>query len=250
MTAIVQEKLTMSVFRTVARFTLAAVVIGLLCAPTLAQPGGGGFGGRGGFGGPGGGVTGLLMSDQIREEIEITDDQLADLEAMGEEMRDQMRSMFEGMRDLSPDERRERFATMRDDMQDIQSQAEDRMNEILLPHQVARLREINLQQQVRRGGLEGALQGELAEELGITDEQREQMVAKAQELQQEMQQKIEQLRKDAQDELMSLLTPDQRSKLDSLMGTDFEMEDRGFGGRFGGRGGRDRGGRGRPGDDQ
>jgi uncharacterized protein YjbJ (UPF0337 family) len=185
------------------------------------------------------------MSEEVRQELEISEDQFADLQAMGEELRDQMRSMFEDMRDLSPEERRDRFASMREDMQDIQSQAEERMSEILLPHQVARLREINLQQQVRFGGLQGALQGELAEELGITDEQREQMVAKAQELQAEMQQKIEQLRKDAQKELMGLLTPDQRSKVEAMLGSEFQMEDRGFGGRFGGRGG-GRGGRGRP----
>ncbi len=213
----------------------------LLSATVMAQPGG-----RGGFGGPGGGMTGLLMSGDVRDELEISDEQLSDLRSMGEEMRDQMRSMFQGMRDLSPEERRERFESMRADMEDMRLQAEDRMGEILLPHQMARLREINLQQQVRRGGLQGALRGELAQELGISEEQREELAAKAQELQQDLQEKIEQLRKDAREELMSLLTPDQRSKLESMMGSEFEMQERGFGSRRGGPGGRERGGRGRP----
>ncbi len=222
------------------RGSVVALVIALSCAPAIAQPGGrGGFGGRGG-----GGMAGLLMSDEVREELEISEDQQADLRAMGDEMRDQMRSMFEGMRDLPEDERRARFATIREDMQDLQAEAEGRLQDVLLPHQVARLKEINLQQQVRRDGLSGALRGDLAEELGITDEQREQMVAKAQELQAEMQQKIAELRKDAQDELMSLLTAEQRSKIESMLGTDFEMQERGFGGRRGGGG--TRGGRGRP----
>lgn len=241
------------VIRNFAFFAALALLLG---SSAVAQPGGGfggrgGFGRGGGFGGPGGGMTGLLMSEDVRRELEITDDQLADLESMGEELRDQMRSMFEGMRDLSPEERRDRFATMREDMEEIQAQAEERINEVLLPHQVARLREINLQQQVRRGGLQGALRGELAEELGITEEQREQMAAKAEELQQELQQKIEQLRKDAQEELMGLLTPEQRSKIESMMGSEFEMQTPAFGGRFGGPGGqRGTRGRGRPGAEQ
>lgn len=236
------------------------VAVTLLSAPALAQPGGrgpGGPGGRGGFGGPGGrGIAGLLRSDQVRQELEVSDDQLADLEAMGEELRDQMRSMFEGMRDLTPEERRERFQSMRDDMRDIQAQAEERVSEILLPHQVARLKEINLQQQVRRGGLSGALEGGLAEELGIGDDQREQLLTKAQELQRELQEKIEQLRNDAREELMDLLTPEQRSKLESMMGSEFQMDNTDRGGRFGGPGGdrgqrgRRPGGRGRPADEQ
>lgn len=236
---------------TLKRFAMVGAAATLLTATATAQPGGrggfGGAGGRGGFGGPGGGMTGLLMSGDVRDELEISDEQLADLRSMGEEMRDQMRSMFQGMRDLSPEERRERFESMRADMEDMRLQAEDRMGEILLPHQMARLREINLQQQVRRGGLQGALRGELAEELGLSEQQREDLAAKAEELQQDMQEKIEQLRNDAREELMSLLTPDQRSKLESMMGSDFEMQQRGFDGRRGGPGGgRERGRRGRP----
>lgn len=227
-------------------YSLSLVALGVVAmcsADALAQPGGG----RGGFGGRGGGgITGLLQSEDVRAEVEVTDDQMADLQAMGEDLRDEMRSMFQDMRDLSPEERQERFQSMREEMEDIRAEAEDRMSDILLPHQMARLKEIELQQQVQRGGLQGALRGPLAEELGITDEQREELMAKAQELQQEMQEKIAQLRKDAEEELMQVLTPEQQSKLKSMMGTEFQMEQRGFGrggfggqrGGFGGRGGR------------
>lgn len=223
---------------------LALAVLAACSADVLAQPGGG----RGRFGGPGGDVTGLLQSDNVRAELEITDDQLADLQSMGDDLRNGMRSMFEGMRDLSDEERRDRFQTMRQDMEDIRAEAESRMGNILLPHQMARLKEIQLQQQIQRGGLQGALRGPLAEELGITDAQREELMAKAQELQQEMQEKIAQLRKDAEEELMQVLTPEQQSKLKSMTGSEFEVEQRGFGrGGFGGQQGPGgRGGRGRP----
>lgn len=234
----------MSVLR-IGSFGFLALALAAICVtPVLAQPGGG----RGGFG-RGGGMTGLLRSDEVQAELEITEEQLADLQAMGEEMRDEMRAKFEGMRDLPQEERRERFASMRDEMQSMQSEAEERMGDILLPHQVARLKEISLQQQIRGGGLQGTMRGPLAEELGITDEQREQMTTKAQELQEEMEQKIEELRNNAREELMGLLTPEQRSKLETMIGSDFEMQDRNQGRRLGGqqRGGQ-RGptGRGRP----
>lgn len=212
--------------------------------PAWAQPGGG----RGGFG-RGGGMTGLLRSDAVQAELEITEEQLADLQAMGEEMREKMRSKFEGMRDLPREERGETMANMREEMRAMQSEAEQRMGDILLPHQVARLKEINLQQQIRGGGLQRAMRGPLAEELGITEEQQEQMATKAQELQAEMEQKIQQLRNEAREELMNMLTPEQRSKLETMIGSDFEMPSRDQGRRFGGgqRGeGRGTAGRGRP----
>jgi hypothetical protein len=138
--------------------------------------------------------------------------------------------MFEDMRDIPQEERAERFAQLRTEIEEM---SEQRMGEVLLPHQMKRLKEINVQQQVQRGGLSGALSGAMAEQLGITDEQREEMVAKAQELQQEMQEKIAKMRADAEEELKSLLTPEQRAKLEEMMGSKFDMPEPQFGGRGG-----------------
>lgn len=196
--------------------------------PVAGQPFGGGFGGTGA----------LLQSQEVQQEIELVDEQQAELRQIGEEVRDQMRSLFAGMRDLDPEERRERFESLREDMADITSQVETRIQDVLLPHQYERLKEINLQQQIRQQGMAGALSGGLAEELGISEEQREKLTTRAQELQAEMQEKIVQLRQEAENELLQILTPDQRSKLESLRGKGFQMPEPQFG--FG----RDRGGRG------
>jgi Spy/CpxP family protein refolding chaperone len=225
--------------------TSFALALALLVSPASAQPGGGrGFGG---------GMGDLLRSAEVQDEIELVDEQKEELQAVGEEIRDQMRSMFEGMRDLGPDERRERFENMREEMQEVRDTVEGRIKEVLMPEQFERLEQITMQQQIRRSGLSGALQGSVAESLGITDEQREKMVTRAQELQAEMQAKIAQIRQEAQDELKQMLTPEQRSKLEELIGDDFEMPERDFrGGRDRGQRGGDRGGRdrGRPQSDE
>jgi hypothetical protein len=56
-------------------------------------------------------------------------------------------------------------------------------------------------------------------------------------VEQELQEKIRQLRVEARGKLMEVLTPEQRTKLESMIGEDFAVPDQPGGGRFFGRGG-------------
>jgi len=203
-----------------------------------------GRGGRGGFGG-GFGVGGLLMSDEVRQEVNLSEEQQQELRAMGEEtrneMRERMRNMWQGFRDMSDEERAAAREDMQAEMEEMRVEIDNRVKKVLKPEQFERLRQIELQQQINRRGSSSALsQGRVAEELGLTDEQRQQMQAKAAEAQKELEEKMQKLRNEAREKVLSVLTADQRAKFDALLGTPFEMTQRGFGGP----GGRDRGDRG------
>jgi Spy/CpxP family protein refolding chaperone len=256
---------------------VAALALSLASTAAVAQPPGGG--GRGGFrGGPGGGgffgggggTLQLVQSEEVQQEIELTDDQGAKLREIGDTVRDQVRSemsgMFEGMRDLSDEERQARFGEIREKMEAITKDAEAQMQTVLLPHQFDRLKQIDVQSRLQRGGAGALTGGELAETLGLTDAQREQIEEKAEEVQKDLEAKISQLRVDARNQLLEVLTPEQKAKLQSMMGSDFAVPEQqfgppggrggrnaGFGGGRGGRGGRgergDRGGRGGRGGD-
>lgn len=102
---------------------LALVVGSSLPAAAFAQGfGGGGPGGRGGFGmfggGGGGGDLMLLQNDDVRTELGLVDDQVEKLRGIGDKMREEMRSMFSGFRDLNEEERRAKFEEMRTKMED------------------------------------------------------------------------------------------------------------------------------------
>src|SRR6266404_3399288 len=65
------------------------------------QPGGRGRGGGGGFGGgmfggPGASRMGLLRNDAIRKELELADEQVAEIEKVSEEIRAKYPSPFGG----------------------------------------------------------------------------------------------------------------------------------------------------------
>jgi len=247
----------------IAGLLVLIVVLALAANVSMAQPGGG-FRGRGGPGGPGGpggffgggGTLGLIQQQEVQQEIELSEDQEAELRTLGEEIRDQVRGemqgMFEGMRDLSDEERQARFDEIRARFEQINKDAEGRMQKVLMPHQFDRLKQIDLQSRLQRGGAAALTEGELADTLGLTDSQRDQLREKQEEVQKELDEKIGQLRIEARNQLLEVLTPEQRAKLEGMMGSAFALPEPRFGPPQGGRGGRGFGigGRGRRGGDQ
>jgi hypothetical protein len=229
------------------------VMFGTLVASTLfAQPPGGPGGPPGGFGGPGGGgpfgggggLMGLAMREEVQQELQLVDEQKEKVrtivEDMGEKARAEMRDMFSNMRDLSDEERRERFAEVRSKFEALNADVEKELGKVLLPHQLDRLKQINLQTQMRQRGATALTSGELAKTLNLTDEQREKLEQRAAEVQQELQEKYRELQADARKKVLEVLTEDQRAQLEKLMGDQFDMPEPRFDfrSRFG-RGGRD-----------
>jgi len=223
---------------------LAVVCLVSVCITTaVAQPGRGGRGGgMGSFGG--GGLIGVLMREDARKELELVDEQVTELQKLGEGMRGRMGEMFSGLRDI--EDREERSAKFREVMEKAQEEIEKEIGKVLLPHQMKRAKQLAFQQRLR-GGAGRALTsgGSLAEELGISESQQEKLRAANEKLEAELRQKIAELRNEAQDELLKVLTPQQQAKFRELVGEPFEfqqMEFRRPGGE-GGQGGRGRGGR-------
>jgi Spy/CpxP family protein refolding chaperone len=222
---------------------LIALAVVSTASVSYGQPGRGRGGFGGGFGGFGGGSSGLeLIGDEnVRKELDLVEDQVAKLREIGEQMRDDMRGAFEGVnfqdfRDLSEEEREARMAPIREKMQKVTENAQKEIDQVLLPHQRERLKQIVVQSNIRRQGTSGALtSGALADELKITPEQVEALRAKQQEVQEEMRKEIEQLQAEAREKVLSVLTAEQRAKLNSLMGNPIEFAPPQFGG-FGGRG--------------
>lgn len=245
--------------RTVLRVTflaIAAVTVIAMCADSaLAQRGGGrggqggrGGGGFGGFGGAGGGgATQLLQDDSVKKELDLVDEQVANLQDIASKLQEETRAQFQGfdfgsLRDLSDEERDARMAPIREKGEKLTAAAQKQIDEVLLPHQRERLKQLMVQSTMRFGADRALTTGTLAEELGITEEQKQKLAAKQEEVQASLQEKMAKLRQEAQDELFSVLEPSQQAKLKSLIGKPFTFTGGGpgggFGGGVGGRGGR------------
>ena len=215
-------------------------------------------GGRGGFGGMMGNSSMSLVGDsKVAEELELDEEQVDALDELQGDMRNVFRETFGGMRERfrEPDaDREELMEEIREAIKDKMKTVDEKLGEVLLPHQMSRLSELTYQMEAKRNGTQGLLDNDkVKEELGITDDQIEQVARKADEVKKKLEKKILQLRKDAQDEILSVLTTEQQAKIKEMLGESFTFDENrewerggrgGRGGRDGGRGGRDGGGRG------
>ena len=223
-----KKKLLLSTVAVV--FATSCLLSTTVSAQDRGRPGGGGGFFSGGFGG-----AELLRSDEVRKELELVDEQIEKLEKLGEEMRNEMREMFSGMRDLSQEERQAKFTELRETMRKKGEELSEKVDQVLLPHQRDRLNQIRLQSQLRRSGTSGALTNDrISETLGLSDEQKAKLREVQEKVDRELREKIEKLRDEGRNEILGILTPEQRAKWDEMMGDRFELNsDRGFRGRGG-----------------
>jgi Spy/CpxP family protein refolding chaperone len=241
---------------------VALAVVLMVADTSLAQRQGrggrGGFGGRGMMGDPG---MMLLANEAVQKELELVGDQKDAIEKLSEDTRAQMRELFQGGQDLSPEERREQFEKNREKMTEITKATQTKLNTILLPNQVERLKQLNLQ----LSGLRALDNEEVAKALNITDDQKSKLTAVREEGGEKMRElfqggqdlspderreqfeknreKMTELRKEQEEKTLAVLTPEQKEQFEKMKGEKFEFPEEmtrfgGFGGRgFGGPGG-------------
>lgn len=222
----------------------------LACETAQAQPGGrrGGFFGRG-FGG---GSAGLLRSEYVQDELHLTADQKSRIEKILEASRESMRELFSGARDLSEEERRKRFAQLREKMQKANAEAEKKIDQVLDDGQRKRLQGIQIQLQ----GIRALTDNDVARAVGLGLEQKQKIEAIFESLQEktrelfsggfdrerfrEMREKMQKMREEADQKVMQVLTDAQKKTLEDLKGKEIDRS------RLFQRGGRDRDRKSRP----
>ena len=227
------------------------LLTGLLAGPAAAQQQGGerprGFGG--GFGGGGGFDMMLLGNEKVQKELELVDDQISKITKLREDSQAEMRKNFEGFRDLSEDQRRAKMEELRTKGEASQKELRAKINEVLLPDQRDRLKELAIQAQGT-----GALSNpETAEALKISDDQKKQIETIREEFGTKMREafgggrgqggpseearaKITELRKEISEKTLAVLSTEQKAQLEKMKGEKSDIDFTDMRGMFGGRG--------------
>lgn len=168
-------------------------------------------------------VFSLANNTGVQKEIELVDDQLQQIRKINKEFSEKMSEQVKELTSggMNP----EKGAGLSKLIHELNEQKNSKMEGILLPHQFDRLRQISLQVEMKNNGEASTLAGEkIAEELGLTDEQKERLKTRSEEIKKELEEKIARLKEQAQEELLGELTREQRKKLDEMTGTKFEMQ--------------------------
>lgn len=221
------------------RFLFVACAVALLCSTQIAsaqRPGGGRPGGA--FGPGGGGAAALLGMEAVQKELNIAEDQRAKLrEAVGE-----LTGGGGGGRgdfqNLSQEERQKRIA----EMQERAKKVQEKVSTILNEKQKERLEQL----QIQREGATALARAEVAEKVGLAAEQKEKIQKIQQEgregggggqnfrdLSQEDRQKLftemRERREKMTNEILGVLTAEQKEKFEKLKGEKFEFPQPGQG---------------------
>ncbi len=167
---------------------------------------------------------GMLGNPSVQKDLELVGDQLKEVQDMqatfAQQMKDQLGDITKG--GLSKDRLKELPALM----EKLKAQQREKMESMLLPHQVERLKQVAFQTHMKQAGTAGALASKkVAEALGISEEQIKKMKKRSKEINERLAKDMAELKEKAKDELLNELTPDQRKKLTGLTGDKFVPQD-------------------------
>ncbi len=165
---------------------------------------------------------GMLSMEQFQSELELVDRQKEQIAALRQDLNERRRKAVGDVKNVEPRKVASRFRELESS---LQQETKTRLAEILLPHQVDRLKQLRLQMQVRNRGLSALAGPDLADALGLSDDQKTRLAEKQAEAQKQLREKIEELRRQLQkDVIQEVLTPDQRAKLSKLTGSEFKLQ--------------------------
>lgn len=222
------------------------------------RPGRGrGFGFGGGMFGGGSSVM-LAGNPEVVKLLKLSDEERAFVKLLIDDASAQREKLFAGggFQDLSEDERRQRFETMRKQQQDQEKQ----LGEIIGEQKMTRLRQVGLQ---LAGVMAAFMNPEIGEKLALTDDQRQksretfesgrdqmrEIFQSAQGDPEAMRKGMQEFNKKQSEELAKILTDEQKKKWAELQGESVGEESlakirdamQGPGGGFFGRAGGPRG---------
>lgn len=167
-----------------------------------------------------GDIVAMLDNSDIHNELELADYQkqeLKDIKAKYDNLINEIRQRpMEGETDVDKQARQkeiERAIKGRKRM----------MEEVLLPHQRERMHQVSMQMKMNHRGDIQMLAGEdLADLLGITEEQKQRLKKRAKEIKAEMEAEIAKIKNKARKKLLGELTANQRRQLETLLGDDYD----------------------------
>lgn len=183
-------------------------------------------------------VTNILNDKAVQEDLGLLEGQLDKVKALREEMFREMRLM---MSELMPEEAAHSPGSEANEsakhefrlyVKSRTKDYEEALNKLLQPHQIKRLAEIMLQQQMKRLGPERVLldsdqSSKLAELLKLSPSQKVELKRVGKIARERLMEKVIKARAEAASEVLGVLDAEQRIKFDELMGNPLMKDDLG-----------------------
>lgn len=180
----------------------------------------------------------LAHDEELRKELEVVDDQVEEVKKLGQDYQKDMmkfyadnRELMEEMQQMYSDGNVEEAQEMGKEFQkkntEFSESYMDRAAEVLLPHQIERLKQIAKQQVVKMTNQysdEFGMASSMAKELGLTPEESKKLNETIKEAREEYYEAVEAAKKKANEKIMSVLTIEQKEKMKQILGDLWDQD--------------------------
>lgn len=168
----------------------------------------------------------LLSNESVRRELQLN---AAQSESVQKIQQDGQKRMSEVVRASIASGSPNPVANLRELMEENRKASEAAIEEILLPEQLTRVRQLAYQVEIAQLGLgESLISGRLGKEIDVHEDQKQHLTDKAAAIEAETRLAIAKIRAAARDKLLAELAPEQRKKAESLLGPHFDYEEPSF----------------------
>lgn len=158
----------------------------------------------------------LLRMEHVQRELGFSEEQKQKLDQITKQYYEDSRQDWSGLRDLSPEERQKKMADIREKTTKRMEALRKQTEELLLPHQLKQLKEIDF----RMRAPAALANPRTLEQLGATEEQKEQLRL----LREQTQEKTRQLQQEMVEKALQVLTPGQQEKLREMSTPGFKIK--------------------------
>ncbi len=165
----------------------------------------------------------LLTNESVRRELQLKDDQFAGVQKV---MQESQKRISETVRANMAAGKGNFGAGISELVVESRKASEAAIEEILLPEQLSRVRQLAYQVEIAQLGLGEALtSGRLGKEIDVHEDQKQHLTDKAAAIETEARLAIAKIRAAARAKLFAELAPDQRKKAEELLGPHFDYEE-------------------------
>ncbi len=182
---------------------------------------------------------GFLDSEHVQKDLKLTPEQKDKLKAINEEFRAERRKQIEALAGATPEQRRAKVLELRAKARQSREEYRKKIDAVLLPEQRNRLGQISL---YLRGPLAALVDEQVANALKLTDAQRKQIQAieeatgekvrsawqdhrqQHSPAQGDLEAKASELRDQAVEQALGVLTPEQKDSFDKMKARDVPVQ--------------------------
>jgi hypothetical protein len=188
----------------------------------------------------------LLNQEPVRQELKLTPEQETSVRELADQARSELTEFMSGVRELSPEERTEKSAELRAELEKSVKGLLTKVDGVLQAPQKERLTQLSVQQR----GAFGAIQDpEVQTALKLSDEQKKKVETLVEESrprgqgagggggggggdQEARRARFQAMQKDRNEKALQILSAEQRTELDKMQGPKFDFPPMGRGGGF------------------